>query len=298
MHIYVNSAYLNLFGYQNSEDVDGLPVLDLIASEDHHKFKTVFRQFAEQPDADPVVLNSSCVRADNSHFRAKIEFSHARVEGEDCMQVVIRDEDEFAVDETQAHEFRDHDLLTGLFTRIRFADEFEKIAFNAVEGRGDADLLYIVLDEFQAIKEQVGLATSDNIIQSIADLLDNNRAEDEVLARYSDQVFTVIIPNQNAQQVDERAASYLKAVGDFVSHANGKIIDVKCSIGIARITESQSAMNIVLENADKACIQAQKNGGNQFSHFQPDTLAVLDSASNKEWDETFKQALAQNNFSL
>jgi EAL domain-containing protein (putative c-di-GMP-specific phosphodiesterase class I) len=73
---------------------------------------------------------------------------------------------------------------------------------------------------------------------------------------------------------------------------------VKCSIGIARITESQSAMNVVLENADKACIQAQKNGGNQYAHFQLVAQRVLDSSPDTEWQNIFKQALVQNNFSL
>jgi PAS domain S-box-containing protein len=186
MHIFVNHAYLTLFGYEEPEDIDGLPMLDLIASDDHHKFKAVFREFAEQSESAPVTVVAQCVRADGTGFNAKIEFSHARVEGEDCTQVVIRDDATFNVDDSQLKLLRDHDLLTGLYNRKRFMDELEKTVFQAVEGNGDAELLYLVLDEFQSIKEQVGLGTSDVIIKSVADLLRKNLREGEILGRYGD----------------------------------------------------------------------------------------------------------------
>jgi len=54
MHIYVNSAYLDLFGYEEAEDIDGLPILDLIAADDQNTFKSIFRQFSEQVESEPV----------------------------------------------------------------------------------------------------------------------------------------------------------------------------------------------------------------------------------------------------
>ncbi|MCO4787360.1 MAG: PAS domain S-box protein, partial [Marinomonas atlantica] len=92
MHIYVNTAYLALFGFEDPDDISGLPILDMITIDDHARFKSIFRQFSEQVDSEPQTVAVQCVKADSSIFKAKIEFSHAEVEGEDCTQVVIRDE--------------------------------------------------------------------------------------------------------------------------------------------------------------------------------------------------------------
>ncbi|WP_438971720.1 EAL domain-containing protein [Methylophaga sp.] len=299
MHIYVNQAYLNLFGYEEAEDIDGLPMLDLISSDDHHKFKAVFREFSEQTESQPVDVVAHCVRADGTGFNAKIEFSHARVEGEDCTQVVIRDDAAFTVDDSQLKLLRDYDFLTGLYNRTRFVDELEQSVFQAVEGNGNAQLLYLVLDEFQAIKEQVGLGTSDVIIKSVAELLRKNLKDNEVLGRYGDQAFTIIIPGHDDAKIDARAEDYLKSVNEYVSHVNGKSIDVQCSIGIARINENQSAAEKVLENADKACTQAQHAGGNQIARFQVAKEGLPDSVESiEQWKKRLEKGLKEDKFLL
>jgi diguanylate cyclase (GGDEF)-like protein/PAS domain S-box-containing protein len=300
MHIYVNQAYLTLFGYEEPEDIDGLPMLDLISGDEHSKFKSVFRDFAEEPDAAPVSVTTQCLRADGTGFSAKIEFSHARVEGEDCTQVVIRDDAAFTTDDTQLKLLRDHDVLTGLYNRSRFMDELEQVAFQATEGNGDAELLYLVLDDFQALKEKVGLGTSDVIIKNVAELLRKVRQEDEVLARYADQVFTVIVPSFEDAKVDERAAAYLQAVADYVSQVDGKAVNLHASIGISRISESQSVAEAIIDNADKACMRAQRGGGNQFARLQDSAMQAAESEtmSIEKWEKRLKRGLQENKFLL
>src|SRR5690606_35850420 len=132
----------------------------------------------------------------------------------------------------------------------------------------DSALLYMVLDDFQQIKELVGLATSDMVIKSVAELLLNTAREGEKIGRYGDQVFTIIIPSPDESTVSERAEVFLKVIADFVSHANGNNINLHCSIGIARIGENIASAQTALENADKACTKAQYAGGNQTARFE------------------------------
>lgn len=298
MHIYVNHAYLKLFGYEEAEDVDGLPILDLIAVSDHIKFKSVFRHFTEQTDAQPQTVSVQCIKTDGSHFDTTIEFSHARVEGEDCTQVVIRDEIQLlGGNDGPIRLLRDHDSLTGLYSRIRFIDELQESLLKAAEGQGDAELLFIVLDDFQAIKEQVGLGTSDMVVRSVADLLRKTLLDGEKLGRYSDQVFAVIIPSVNGEEVEQRAEAYRRAIDESVSQTNGKIIDLHCSIGISRISEKIAAAEVVLENADRAATKAQRAGGNQIMRYQPAETEVKQSSPEK-WQKRFDDAMQQDNFFL
>lgn len=296
MHIYVNRAYLALFDYEEAEDIDGLPILDLITVEDHPKFKAVFRQFTETTDAPPQTVTVQCLKSNGQVFEANIEFSHANVEGENCTQVVIRDNNSFNANESKLKLLRDHDLLTGLYTRSRFSDELEKTINAAAEGKGDAELLFIVLDDFQSIKEMVGLGTSDIVIKSVGDILRKTLAEGETLGRYADQVFAVIVPSANEHEVDIRAEAYRKAIDDYVSQTNGKIIDLHCSIGISRISENVATAAVALENADRACIRAQKAGGNQIARHQP---AEQDTQTNtQQWQKILEEAMANDDFFL
>lgn len=290
MHIYVNHAYLSLFGYDEAEDIDGLPFLDMVTVEDHAKFKSSFRQFTEESNAKPQTVVVRCIRSDGSVFNANIEFSHAQVEGEDCIQVVVRDEQEAQPTDTQSDLLRERDFLTGLYNRVRFVDELTKTAGKAGSGQGDAALLYIVVDDLRIIREQVGLAASDTVLKSLADLLRKELVGTDLLGRYSDRVFTVIVNSDDDSYVDGRAEAYRKAIDEYSSQINGKLVDMHCSIGISRISERVSSCEMILELADRACTQAQHAGGNKVIRYQP-TLSDQDTSGEGESPEVWVERL-------
>src|SRR5690554_805386 len=45
MHVHANNAYLKLFGYQNADDLEGIPMIDLIASEDQEHLKAFLKGY-------------------------------------------------------------------------------------------------------------------------------------------------------------------------------------------------------------------------------------------------------------
>lgn len=300
MHVYVNSAYLTLFGYEEAEDVDGLPMLDMVVVDDQTKFKAICRQFSEQTDIKPQTIAVQCLRADGSEFKTNIEFSHAQIEGEQCVQVIMREKSTgILAAEGQTAALRDHDFLTDLYSRARFMEELDQATQRASEGKSVSELLYIEIEKFQAIREQVGLGSSDMVLKGVAELLLAELAEGEVLARYSDQVFTVIIPTGDDKHVDERAEAYRKTVDDYTSQAGGKMIDLQCSIGISRITERFSSAQVALDHADSAYVQAQRAGGNRVTRYQPakseqGTTDEQDSA----WQDRLQEALKTNSLGL
>jgi len=295
MHIYVNNAYLTLFGYEEAEDIDGLPMLDMIMVDDHAKFKSIFRQFSEQSDTKPQTVTVQCLREDGTEFTAKIEFSHTEVEGEDCTQVIIRDEQQTATALMATQELvLEEDLVTGLYNREHFLDELENAVDKAVKDETDSELLYIKIDDFQAIKESVGgLGACDAMLQDVANLLQKELIEGESLSRYSDQVYTVIVSNDDDKHVEQRAEIFRGVIDNYVSKTNGKSIDLHCSIGICRITESVSSADLVLDNADKACSQAQKEGGNRVVR-HPISQSEQDASGEDEssmWQDRIQKAI-------
>jgi diguanylate cyclase (GGDEF)-like protein/PAS domain S-box-containing protein len=301
MHIYVNQAYLTLFGYEESEDVDGLPMLDMVALDDHAKFKAFLKQYSEQKNTKSPHLSVLCMKANGDSFPANVEFTHAEIEGEECIQVVVHDENsqEVAVSDEKLLLLRDYDVLTGLFSRIRFMDELGLTVSKASDGKGISSLLYLEFDNFQLIKEEVGLAASEEVLKEAAGLLSNILEDNELLARYSDQVFTIIIASGDNDYVDERAEAYREIIEAFVSHANGKMVELRCSIGISRITESFS-IEVILENANKACMQVQKKGGNTVARYQTAKTDKGEASDDDAlfWQGNIRDALTNNGFVL
>ncbi len=299
MHIYANQAYVSLFGFDDAEDLDGLPILDMLVATEHKKFKSFFKAFSEQSDTEAKTVSITCVNADEQEFKAQIEFRHAAVEGENCVQVTVKEQQAELIIDEQVLMPRDRDLLTDLPNRAGFMNQLAMATDRVAEGGGVSQLLCIELDNFQLIKEKVGLITSEAILKSAAELLKTQLEEGEFLARYSDYVFTILIHNGDDSYIDQRAEHFCKAVDDYVSQADGKIIDLTCSVGISRITENLVTGDEALDYADKACIEAQRAGGNRVSRHQV-VLSEQESENQDKvlWISRMQDALNNEGFTL
>jgi type II secretory pathway predicted ATPase ExeA len=81
-HVACNQAYADLFGFEDTTQVDGVTVVDLIAPEDRNLVRAVL----ERPGAaGSVSLNGLGI--DRGVFPVEIEFSPASIEGEHCTRV-------------------------------------------------------------------------------------------------------------------------------------------------------------------------------------------------------------------
>ena len=87
MHVRVNPVYLGRFGYVDMDELEGVPILDMIAPQDIDKFK----RFLRTADTEPSELEVLCQNSDGETFQATLEFSPASIDGEPCTQIIIRD---------------------------------------------------------------------------------------------------------------------------------------------------------------------------------------------------------------
>ena len=87
IHVYANPAYLKLFGAKDADELDGMPVLDMVAAES----QTVLKELLKTTDTvqSPEIRFVS-VSGDDS-FAASAEFSAILWEGEQCLQIKITD---------------------------------------------------------------------------------------------------------------------------------------------------------------------------------------------------------------
>lgn len=74
IHIYANEPYLQLFGFKNMDELRGVPVVDLIASNNIKDFKQFLKDF-EKGNRDNVEFKFESVRTDGSTFAAKLQLS-------------------------------------------------------------------------------------------------------------------------------------------------------------------------------------------------------------------------------
>ncbi|CDF86583.1 response regulator receiver modulated diguanylate cyclase/phosphodiesterase [Pseudomonas knackmussii B13] len=295
MHIYANRAYVDLFGYEDAEELEGLPMIDLIAPTDQATFKDFLKGY--QNNEGNAELRCGGIKVDGASFKARMTFSPATYDGEPCIQVVIRADSDNSELEEKLREVSCQDLVTGLFNRAHFLDLTDAAVERVITAGQSATLAYLQLDRAQNLQLTLGIANIDLLLADLARLLREHFPAGVQLGRFSDDAFSVLVSGQNPEQSKALFDGLLKKIEGHLFDIHGRTAQVTLSIGCAGLDEKTSQTQDVIERAHRCADEVAQKGGNGVKLYDPaDELAA--AANRGDLLAIVQQALEKNSFRL
>lgn len=298
MHVYANPSYLEMFDYKTMEELEGLPIMDLVSLEDQAKFKDFMREFMTDVKEEERQIDLEGLQSTNKRFKMKMVVSQAIYDTERCIQVIIRDQSQDQELEQKLLQLSRRDQLTNLFNRQHFSSVLENSLAKAVKSHTRSVLLYIALDNIESIRQAVGVGGSDPVLQNIAKVL-TQVCQDGILARFSENAFTLLISDKDKEFASELADKICKAVEATVTEIGQQSFFTTCSIGIAVVFASSATPQDVLNDAHKACQVAMEKGGNTFEVYKAVVKSSEQGATQiSDITKMIETATEENRFSL
>ena len=89
MHIYANEGYFKLFGFEDADDLLGLPLIDLLESDSAETLKAELKQFRNAADHE-AVFDFTGQSTSGEAVHGNMTLASAEYEGEACLQVTVR----------------------------------------------------------------------------------------------------------------------------------------------------------------------------------------------------------------
>ena len=266
MHLRANAAYLEIFGFDSFEDVEGMSLLDLIAPDHADAFKTLLRALS-RGEAPPEQVQTRALRSDGAEFDAVMEFQPATYENERCQQIVIRLPG--TGDSAELEKLRSHDLVTDLLNRRAMLTRLETSS-NAVAQQGTGAAWWLIeADHFRTLLDRVGLGNADLLLGDMAALIKQHLVEGEFAARIGEYTFAVLSPDADGSQLRERGDKLRRAFEEHLFDVAGKSIGLRVSIAIVLIGEVNANLPTILEEANRSLKNAQSEGGNRLDMHDP-----------------------------
>lgn len=297
MHVYSNASYLELFGLQQSDELEGMPILDMVAPDNRNSFKAFLRDYL-QKDATTKVHKTHLLKPDGEEFEGEMEFSQASIEGEPCIQVIIHQEDvNTEALEERLRELSQKDQLTGLYNRQYCLDTLEATISRCESHECLAALMEIRLDNFEDIKHRVGAVDIDKFFIAIAHALKEIHHQGDTLS-FMNPSYSIIAHNQDMESIQEYARKIQDAIMNLDVNIGDDKINTTCCIGITLIDKNSPETNEVLRRADKVSGEASKAGTNQIKTYVPEEGELTRHEVDQRFKVQLTQALKEDNFTL
>jgi len=164
-----------------------------------------------------------------------------------------------------------HDALTTLPNRTLFNDRLEQSIYKAKRQEGDFALLFIDLDQFKEINDTFGHEYGDKLLIEVASRLKHMIREEDTLARFGGDEFTIIMNHIK----DPYSISLLaQKILDSLPHAIDLGIDqvqITCSIGVSLCPQDSIDALELIKYADIAMYRSKASGRNLY-HFYTDEM--------------------------
>ena len=298
MHVHANQSYVDLLGYDDRDDLLLVPILDALAPDSQGTFKK-FMKDQREGKVTSNSLSATLQRADSETMDVMIEVSSATYDGEPCIQIVARPEQDNAELEEKLREISNKDLLTGLYNRQYLMNALNQTITRVEKEGTDAALAYIGLDDFVHKKTRIGISGADLVIGDMATILSESVEDHQVLARLSDDAFCILATASDADALCATAETVRKRVEDHLFDVSGKTVQLTVSIGIAEITEKSPGVEGLISRAHTASDDVRKQEGlEQGNGVVVYTPSLQQRASKDETADAIQQALDNDQFRL
>lgn len=297
MHIRANDAYLEMFGFEGFDEIEGLSVLDLIGPAHADAFKQLLKKLSKG-ESPPRQMELQAQRTDGSTFDAVMEFTQATYEGESCLQIVFRQQ---AVDAEMVKELdtlRQRDSLTGLFNRQHFMTELEAAIVRAAEGKGQQAFLLVEPDHYENLLGEIGLAAADDLIKGIADRLQGALDPDTLAARLSDHGFAVLCLSHDHNASLAQAERIREAFHGHILDLGERSVNPSVSIGGVQVGERIASVSQVMGKSSQCLASCVGMGGNRIEIFDPAARDRAEEERIQAWVQRIREALANDQFVL
>ena len=166
------------------------------------------------------------------------------------------------------------DELTHLYNLRHFLDRLDKEINRSKRYHRSLSLAMIDIDFFKKYNDSFGHQEGNKVLRKVAIILQKQTRDNDVVARFGGEEFSVIMPETNAKRAHQYAERARKKVEtELCEDKFGECVTI--SIGVASFPHDAENATDLLERADEALYAAKKDGRNKVKSCKSDKQLEL-----------------------
>ncbi len=170
-------------------------------------------------------------------------------------QIVRREKDELESVYRQISFLANHDHLTGLANRRMLVEMLDLTISQVAENGDKAGVLFIDLDRFKPINDDLGHEAGDEVLRIVAQRVRSALRHDDLAARMGGDEFVAIVRGVPSREVVRGIADKITAGIAEPIAVSGTTVRVSSSLGIALFPDDGATSDALIRAADNAMYQ-------------------------------------------
>ncbi len=161
----------------------------------------------------------------------------------------------------QAQQQAQRDDLTGVVSRRQWLAQVRQILQQERPAAGTRHLLLLDVDHFASINDTYGSVASDQLLQQLAAILQDNVRDPDLLGRVGGEVFAVAVSDISVAQACQLGERLRAQVAAAALHLPGGLhLRLTVSVGIAPLRAEMPDLDAWMREANQALAQAKRQG--------------------------------------
>ena len=258
-----NPAAEEIFGFKASE-VIGKNLKTLVPSEIASASATVEEPNSEWQDGLGEIREATGLRKDGEEF--VVEMAMRSLQQGDSLSYtgVVRDITERKRLEERIHNMAHFDNVTGLPNRNLLSDRLDEAAKRAQRTEHQLALMYIDLNKFKPINDEIGHDAGDKALKTVAERMKESVRESDTVARVGGDEFVILLENIASEEVVRQIADKVLAhIKEPISFSTGPR-SIGAAVGIAIFPQHGDDPYSLMKSADQAMYAAKETGENCY----------------------------------
>jgi diguanylate cyclase (GGDEF)-like protein/PAS domain S-box-containing protein len=224
-----------------------------------------------------LMINSAPITDDDGRVRGamvtfddvtQLEEKNAELEG--MLRMLKDSQDKIHRQNRELQTLAVKDPLTGCYNRRGLFEQLHTVFDRAKRNGGRLCCVMCDIDHFKTINDTHGHNVGDQVIRTVAEVLQAGTRDSDVVARYGGEEFCLLLPDMNLRQgfeLSERLRRNLSALD-----TDG--IRVTASFGVSAMETDPANTDEFLKQADAALYRAKRSGRNRVvTHTLPVEIA-------------------------
>ena len=176
----------------------------------------------------------------------------------------------------QMKEVAVSDHLTGLLNRHGLNERGAAAFATFMKSDLPVSIVMIDIDNFKSINDEHGHSRGDSALVHFANLLNDDRRQDDILSRVGGEEFALVLPGCDLMSTMKIAGDLCTKVEATPYCLDGITMKMTASFGVATLSKRDASLTDAIDRADRALYRSKDAGRNQVDLESSQVMLALD----------------------